>query len=155
MTEEQTNSQTDDQPEPQDPSSGEAWQEVGRQFISLGESLVAAFNTTWGSEETQRHLEKMKSELNTAAQQISQNVKDVSESEEAQKVQGEFKKAAQSAQATGQEAFDKVQPELVSALRTMRSEFDNLIQQMEQSSAKRESPETPGANQPKTDAETP
>ncbi len=141
MTEEQTNQQSGqpggEQPGGQQQSAGDPWQEVGRQFSALGESLAAAFAATWNNPDTQRTVEKMKTELDAAVEQLSQKAAEVHQSEEAQKMQAEFQKAAQTAQEKGQQVFNQVQPELVSAMRTMQAEFDKLIRHMEQPAAKK------------------
>ncbi|MBN1993115.1 MAG: hypothetical protein JW953_10460 [Anaerolineae bacterium] len=120
--------------------ANEAWQNVGRQFRSLGESLAAAFKTTWESEETRQHLEEMQTGLEKMANEIGQAVKEAAESEEGQKIKVEAEKAAQSAQAVGRETMDEMRPHLLNAFRKIRTELDQIITGMEQ---KKASPETP------------
>jgi hypothetical protein len=115
----------------QSPAS-EAWQEVGQQFRSLGESLAAAFKTTWESEETRQHLEKMQGGLAAMVDEISQATKNMADTEEAQKVKAEVKKAAQSAQAAGQQTAEEVRPHLLAAFQKIRTELDQIISRMEQ-----------------------
>ncbi len=115
----------------QQSTSGEAWGDVGRQFKNLGESLAAAFNITWQSEETRQNVQKVQTAFTDAANQINEAVKNAAESEEGQKVQEEVSKAAKSAQATGQQVYDDVSPELVSAFRFIRGELDKIINRME------------------------
>lgn len=110
----------------------DAWNEVGQQFKSLGESLASAFNATWHSDETREHLKGMQAGLEAMVDRISQITKEVSESGEAQKVQAEVEKAAQSAKVAGQEAVEEVRPHLLSAFRKIREELDQMISRMEQ-----------------------
>jgi uncharacterized membrane protein YccC len=127
------------------PSASEAWHEVGQQFRSLGESLAAAFRTTWESEETRQHLEKVQAGLTAMIDEISQATKKMADSEEAQKVKAEVGKAAQSAQAASQQTAEEVRPHLLAAFHKIRTELDQIIQRMEQ--------EEP-ASEPSTDDET-
>jgi hypothetical protein len=107
------------------------WQEVGQQFKNLGDSLASALRQTWQSEETRQHVEKVQTELSAAAEQISQAVKNALNSEEGVKIKSDVGKAAQSAQATGQEVYEQVRPELVSAFRSIRAELDRLINKLD------------------------
>jgi hypothetical protein len=128
--------------EKQTPSSaGDVWQDVGQQFKALGESLATAFKSTWESEETRQHLEKMQAGLEAVVDEISQATQKVADSEEAQKVKVEVEKAAQSAQAAGQEALEEVKPHLLAAFQKIKVELDQIISRMEQAEA---SPEAPG-----------
>lgn len=113
-------------------AASDAWNEVGRQFKSLGESLASAFNTTWHSDETREHLKGIQAGLEAMVDRISQITKEVSESGEAQKVQAEVEKAAQSAKAAGQETVEEIRPHLLSAFRKIRAELDQMINRMEQ-----------------------
>ena len=114
------------------PFASEAWQEVGQKFRALGESLAAAFKATWESEETRQHLEKMQAGLEEMVDEISRATKKVATSEEGQKVKAEVEKAAQSAQAAGQEAMEEVRPHLLAAFQKIRTELDQIIARMEQ-----------------------
>ena len=132
---------TDEQKPTEDKhAASDAWDEVGQHFKSLGESLASAFSATWHSEETREHLKGMQASLETMVDRISQITKEVSESGEAQKVQAEVEKAAQSAKVAGQEAVEEVRPHLLSAFRKIRAELDQMISRMEQEPAAAESP---------------
>ena len=114
------------------PSASDAWHEVGQQFRALGESLAAAFKTTWESEETRQNMEKMQAGLEDMVDEIDQATKKVVDSEEGQKVKAELEKAAQSAQTAGQEAIEEVRPHLLNAFQKIRTELDQIIARMEQ-----------------------
>ena len=113
-------------------AASDAWNEVGQQFKSLGESLASAFNATWHSEETREHLKGMQAGLEAMVDRISQITKEVSESGEAKKVQAEVEKAAQSAKVAGEETIEEIRPHLLSAFRKIRAELDQMISRMEQ-----------------------
>lgn len=113
-------------------AASDAWNEVGQHFKALGESLASAFSATWHSEETRQHLKGMQAGLEAMVDRISQVTKEVAESDEAQKVQAEVEKTAQSAKVAGQEAVEEVRPHLLSAFRKIRAELDQMISRMEQ-----------------------
>jgi len=102
-------------------SANETWEEVGQQFRSLGESLASAFKTTWESEETRQHLEKMETGLESIVAEISQAAQKMVDTEEAQKVKAEAEKAAHSAQAAGQQTAEEIRPQLLAAFRKIRT----------------------------------
>ena len=126
-------------------STDQAWQEVGEQFRSLGQSLAAAFKSTWASEETRQHLDKMQAGFETMADELSQVAKTAAGSVEAQKVKSEVEKAAQSAKSAGEQTVEEVRPQLISAFRTIRAELDQIISRLEH-----EPPSTPAAGPDET-----
>jgi hypothetical protein len=48
----------------------EGWQEVGRQFQALGESLAAAMRTAWEKEENRKRLEEMQTGLESMVSDV-------------------------------------------------------------------------------------
>lgn len=111
--------------------SDEAWHEVGQQFKALGDSLVAAFNTVWHSEETQQYVAKAQANLEGMAKQLNQAAQKSLSSAEAQKVQAEAEKAAQSVKAAGRQTIEELRPHLLNAFRQARVELDEMINRLE------------------------
>jgi hypothetical protein len=68
---------------------GEAWQDVGKQFQTLGESVAAAFRTAWTSEENRQHLQGMQAGLEAMVNEIANAIKDSATSPDAQKARAE------------------------------------------------------------------
>jgi len=110
----------------------EAWNEVGRQFKSLTESLVSAFNASVQDEKVQQQLNSMQAELDTAAARINQTAKEASESATSINVEAETKKMGKEAHTAGQDLVKDVQPYLLSVLRKMQSGVDRIINDIEQ-----------------------
>ena len=117
MTEEQT--------------TNEAWSEVGRQFQSLGESLAEAFRTAWEDEGNRQQLRDLQTGLEKMANDVAQAVKEAGESPEGQRVREEAKKAAGSARAAGESAWQDARPHVLSALRSVDAELQKIISRME------------------------
>ncbi len=114
-------------------SAGKAWEEVGQRFQSLGESLAAAFKSTWENEETQAQWEKVRADMEATANDIGRAAKETAATEEAQKAKAEAYKTAEAAQQAGQEVMDDVKPHLLAAFRKIRIELDKAIEGMEKS----------------------
>ncbi len=113
-------------------AASEAWQEVGRHFQALGDSLAVAFKTAWQSETNRQHLQELQASLEAMADKVSQTAKEVAASPEAQQVRGEVEKVAQSAQAAGQQTLAEVQPRLLDALRQVKVEIEKIISRLEE-----------------------
>jgi len=112
---------------------GDAWKEVGKQFETLGESLAAAFRKTWAdNEQVQGHVQ---AGLEAMLQEINLAIKEAAASSDGQKVQGELKKAAQSARQAGEQAWREGQPHLTNALRQILAELQKAIDRIEQEQA--------------------
>jgi len=126
MTEEQQGKKTE-------ASANEAWQEVGQRFQTLGESLAAAFKSTWENEEPQTQWEKVRADMEATANDIGRAAKETAATEEAQKAKAEAYKTAEAAQQAGQEVMDDVKPHLLAAFRKIRTELDKAIEGMEKS----------------------
>ena len=77
------------------------WDDVGRQFQALGESLARTFRAAWENEENRESLQEMKMGLESIATSIGQAIDSTAASPEGQKVQREVEKAAESARLAG------------------------------------------------------
>jgi hypothetical protein len=113
----------------------ESWQEVGRQFQALGESLAQAFRTAWESEENRQHLDSVKSGLESLVDNVGRAIQETGASPEGQRVLKEAEKAAQSARVVGEKALQDARPHLLSALEWMNEEMQRIIRRLEQGSA--------------------
>ncbi len=109
----------------------ESWGEVGRQFQVLGESLVTAFRTVWGSEENRQHLEGVKTGLQSLVKDVDRAIQEASDSPQAQQVRSEVERAVDSARVAGEKALQEAQPHLISALTQVNAELQAVIARME------------------------
>ena len=110
----------------------ESWQEVGRQFQALGESLAQAFRTAWESEENRQHLDSVKSGLESLVDDVGRAIQDTTASPEGQRMREEAEKAVQSARVAGEKALQDARPHLLSALEWMNQEMQKIIGRLEQ-----------------------
>ena len=113
----------------------ESWQEVGRQFQALGESLAQAFRTAWESEENRQHLDSVKSGLESLVDNIGRAIQETGASPEGQRVREEAEKATESARVAGEKALQDARPHLLSALEWMNEEMQKIIGRLEQEPA--------------------
>jgi carboxymethylenebutenolidase len=131
-----------------EPTLNEAWQDVGKQFQVLGESLASAFKAAWHSEEVRQNLPGLQLGLEKMAEEVNKAAQEMMASEEAQKMQSEAEKAAQAAKSAGQQAVEEVRPHLRDAFRNVRSELDEFMNQMEQRPSTAGSPADDAASEP-------
>lgn len=126
-----TDQQNPNRPESGQPAgsqgSNEAWQEVGRQFQALGQSLAATIQAAWQNEEVRRQAQEMKTGLEAMVNDVGQAIKETASSPKAQSVKNEAVKAAESVRSAGEETVQEVRPHLVSALQTLNEELQKLI----------------------------
>ena len=126
----------------ENPTPEQTWREVGSQFRALGESLAQAFRTTWQSEENRQYLQELRGGLEGLADSVGRVVQEASRSPEAQRAEDELRKAAQSAQAAGRQAWQDAEPHLLSALQQANAELQKIIDRMEQRRVHEETPQS-------------
>ena len=117
------------------PPGAESWQEVGRQFQALGQSLADTFQAAWQSEENRRQLKDMKKGLEAMASQVSQAIEQAAASPEGRQVRQHAEKAATAAQTAGKQALQDAQPHLLAALRQINGELQKLVARLQQPGA--------------------
>lgn len=108
----------------------ESWQEVGRQFESLGNSLAQAFKVAWSNVESSTEAQQVKSGLESMLRDVGKAVEDSAATPEAQKVKSEAKRAAESLRIAGEMTVEEARPQIVSALRKANEELQKLIDKM-------------------------
>lgn len=113
------------------PGAGDAWQEVGKQFQTLGEGLAAAFRAAWENPDTQRRMQDIKTGVESMVHDVGRALKESADSPEVQRVRTEAEKAAESVRASGEQVVQEVQPHLVAALRQVNEELQKLIDRMQ------------------------
>ena len=118
---------TDEQNTPSD-----AWSEVGDQFRKLGQSLATACRAAWENEDNRQHVQEMRAGLEGMVNEVGRVIQEVSATPEAQQAHGEVKKAAESARAAGEHAWQEAQPHVLSALQQINSELQNIVSRMEE-----------------------
>jgi hypothetical protein len=109
----------------------DTWHQVGQQFQTLGESLAEVIRAAWEDEGNRQHMQEMWAGLEKMVNEVGQAIKEASESPEGQRAREEAKKAAQSAKAAGTKAWQDARPHVLSALRSVDTELQKVINQME------------------------
>ncbi|NMC79092.1 MAG: hypothetical protein GYA59_07015 [Chloroflexi bacterium] len=124
-------------------SSTESWEDVGRQFQALGESLAAAFRSAWQSEEGRQAAQKMRQGVEGMVDELGQVFKEGMESPEGQRIRSEVEEAARNLRESGAQAAQEAQPHLIDALHRVNEELQKLIEHLEQ-----QKPGAGGSNPP-------
>jgi hypothetical protein len=108
----------------------DAWQEVGKQFQRLGESLAAAFQTSMKDEATRQNMKDLQDGLESAVQGIRGTVQKGVNELESRKFGEQARQAADSLINAGEQTVDEMRPHLLSALQQLNRELDRLIENM-------------------------
>ncbi len=132
-------------------STETSWQEVGRQFEVLGQSLAQAMRTAWENEETQRRVQEMRTGLQSMAQEIGKAVDDTANSPQGQKIRQDAERAAGSLRSATEQTVQEVRPQLINALQQLNVELQKLINRMERKSEPTSSTVPPEPPQGPTD----
>lgn len=136
------NESTTNQAGQKPPSANDSWQEVGRQFQALGQSLAAAIRVSLDNVEARQRMQGMQDGIEAMVKDIDRAMTDAVTSPEGQKVKAEAQKAADSLKAAGEQTVQEVRPQLVTALKQVNDELQRMISRME------------GTQQPPSDDQT-
>ena len=120
------------------------WQEVGRQFQELGESLAQAMRTAWENEETQRRVNEMRTGLESMAREVGKAVEDTANTPQGQKIREDAVRAADSVRTATEQTVQEVRPQLITALQQLNTELQRLITRIEYKSEHPAEETTPG-----------
>lgn len=117
-------------------STGESvensWQEVGRQFQTLGQSLADTVRTTWESEETQRRLQEMRTGLESMVREVGQAIDESANSPQGQKIRQDADRAADAVRSATEQTVQEVRPQLITALQQLNNELQKLVNRMKE-----------------------
>lgn len=127
---------------PEEPkTTGDSWQEVGRQFQTLGESLAQTVRAAWENEETQQRVNELRAGLEAMVRDVSKAIEESANSPQGQKIREEANRAAESLRTASEQTIQEVRPQLINALEQLNAELQKLIDRME---ARRRPPAEPG-----------
>ena len=112
-------------------SSSQSWEDVGRQFQNLGETLAAALRTSLHNEDTRRQFQKMQYGLEGMIAEIRQAISDTVENADVDQVKQDARKAAETLADHGRQTYQEVRPHLMDALQQVNHELQNLIDRMQ------------------------
>ena len=115
----------------QQQGSGDSWQDVGRQFQILGESLAAALRTSVNTEDNRRRMASMQSGIEAMVRDVDKAITDAAESPEAGRARQEAQRAAESLRRAGEQTAQDIRPQLLLALKQVNDELQRLIGRME------------------------
>lgn len=107
------------------------WQEVGRQFQALGESLAQAVRTAWQNEETQRRVAEMRTGLESMAKEVGAAIEDTANTPQGQQIRREAERTADSLRKATEQTVQEVRPQIIDALQQLNLELQKLVNRME------------------------
>jgi hypothetical protein len=112
-------------------STSAAWQEVGRQFTLLGETISDAFRASWSDPENRRRMQAMQGDLQNMVKEVDRAVRDSANSPQAQRAKAEAQRAGDTLRTAGEETAQEVRPRLLAALKQVNEELRKLVDRME------------------------
>lgn len=130
------------------PSEENGWQEVGRQFQTLGESLAQAVRTGWENEETQRRVQEMRTGLESMVRDVSKAFEESANSPEGQRIRADASRAAESLRSATEETVQEARPQIINALQQLNNELQKLVGRMEEKKTPPASSQSPENSDP-------
>jgi len=118
--------------EEQSTSSSQSWEDVGRQFQTLGESVAAAFRSAWGKEETRQPFLKMQAGLEGMVTEIRQVLQETFDAGDVDQIKTDVRKTVEDLAGQSKQTYQEVRPTLVNALQQVNLELQKLIDRMEE-----------------------
>jgi chaperonin cofactor prefoldin len=128
------------------PPLSQAWEDLGKQFQTLGESIADTFRTAWTNEDNRQHVQNMRGGLEAMITEIDKVIKETTVTPNAQRVKDELGKTAKVMQSTGEQTVEEFRPQVAKTLRQFSDQLEKLINTMEI----KQPPETSTNNQPPT-----
>lgn len=110
----------------------ESWQEVGRQFQALGESLSTALRTAWQSEQNRQRMQEMQTGLQSFVTQVESAVRESTSTPEAQDAIRKAKAVGETTVQAAEQALQDARPHILSALQQVNVELQKMIDQMQE-----------------------
>jgi hypothetical protein len=142
-------------PEGASTSTNEAWQEVGKQFQALGESLATAFRAAWTDEQNRKRVQDMRQGVEQMLNDVGKALDETAKSPQMQQARTEAKRAAESMRVAGEQTYQELRPQIVSALRQLNTELQKFVVRMESKSAESAKANGTPAEMPAAPVETP
>lgn len=118
---------SEERPDQKAAPAGDSWEEVGRQFQSLGQSIAQAVRTTWEEEENQRRLQQLRDGLESMVQDVDKAIRETTESEQGQRIREEARKTASSIQDATETVIQEARPRILSALQQLNEELQEFV----------------------------
>lgn len=119
---------------PESKGTDTSWQEVGRQFQSLGQSIAQAVRVGWENEDTQRQVNAMRQGLESMVTDISKAIEDSANTPQGQQIRQDATRAAEALRNAGEQTVQEVRPHLITALEQLNQELQKLKDRMEKKS---------------------
>ena len=113
------------------PAGDASWQDVGKQFEVLGQSLAQTVRAAWENEATQRQVQEMRAGLESLVREVEKAIQDSTHTPKGQQIRQDAERAAESLKTASQQTVQEVRPHLVSALQQVNEELQRLINRMQ------------------------
>ena len=113
------------------PGTEASWEEVGKQFETLGQSLAQAVRAAWENESTQRQVNELRAGLQSMVHDVEKAIQDSANTPKGQQIRQDAEKAAESLKTASKQTVQEVRPHLINALQQVNEELQRLINRMQ------------------------
>ncbi len=128
------------------------WEAIAADFQTLGQNIAVAIKKTWNEEDAQKEMSTLRAGLQNAATQVANAVEEAIQSPTATNAKMEVKKAAGEVREFGEKAYTDSKPHLLTALKSLETGLQSLIQNLEDRRQATPSPEA-AATETRPDSE--
>jgi hypothetical protein len=112
-------------------TSSEAWQEVGKQFQTMGESLATAFRTAWKDDQNRKKMQEMRTGLESMLNDVGKALDETAKSPQMQQAKTEAQKAAESVRVATEHTAQELRPLILDALHKLNEELSKFVARIE------------------------
>jgi hypothetical protein len=127
--------------EPESSSARGAWQDVGREFETLGASLAAAFRSARDRSENRERVADLQNGLSAMVDEVRRAVDETLVSPQGEQVRAGAARAAESVRDAAEATVQEIRPMLLDALRRVNEELGRVNQRLTEGAAPGSPPE--------------
>lgn len=116
------------------------WDDVLRDFQSLGQNIARAAQTTLQGEKGADRLQEIRRGVEQMADEVARNIDEAARTTQKDQVKQEVRKAAAEVKDLGDKVYTDTKPYLLGALRSLNEGLQKIISSLEKTESKTETP---------------
>jgi hypothetical protein len=113
-------------------SKANPWEDVVRDFQSLGRNIASAIQSTLDEEKTKERLQELQTNIETISNQVANSIDEAVHSPKVSSAKKEAEKAVHDARIFGNQAYHEAKPHLVGALESLNRGIEKIIERLNQ-----------------------
>ena len=116
------------------------WEDVVRDFQSLGQNIANAINSSLNEERTRERLRDLQENLDAVSNQVADSIDEAIKSPPVESAKTEVKKAVDEAREFGTKTYGEAKPHLINVLESLNHGIQKIIDRLQESEAQAQSP---------------